>query len=437
MKKWIIYTLLCLAAFTVRANDTTVNQRFNVHFQTTYIYQHKPEFDAPYSGPNSLKRFKENQNSLTATLFVGVRLWKGADIYINPEVAGGSGLSGAFGLGASTNGETFRVGDAAPALYLARGYFQQTFRLGKENDTLDDLQNQVKEVQPKRYLKFCIGKYALSDFFDGNSFAGSPRTQFMNWCLMSNGAWDFAANLRGYTYGFTTILQWDKMTYKLGIATEPKVANGPDLNMDISKARGINLEADRQITLNKREGNIRLLVYNNNANMGIYTDALHTYDPSGKPNITLTEKYGRTKTGIGLNADQQLTDVLGVFARLGWNDGKSETWAFTEVDRTATLGLSIKGDKWKRGDDNIGFAVVVNGLSKPHRDYLAAGGLGFQLGDGRLNYANESAAELYYSFKPTYLGIWLTGDYQFILNPGYNADRGPVNVFSLRLHVEL
>ena len=420
--------------------DSSKTSRINLHFQATYIYQYKPAFDAQCSGKNSLLPGEDKENSITSTLYLGARLWKGAELYINPEIAGGSGLSGAYGLAASTNGETFRVGDPAPTLYLARGMLVQTIQLGpKGNSFIPEGANEIGGSKPNNYLKFYLGKMSLGDIFDNNAYASSPRTMFMNWCLMSNGAWDYAANLRGYTDAFAIVLQQGSMSYKVALAALPVVANGADLNNDLSEEYSINAEIDKAFTLGlfKRKGNIRLLGYYNNGDMGNYATALQHRDSAGLPDVISTRKYGRTKTGIGLNADQQIGDHTGVFLRAGWNDGKNETWAFTEADRSLSAGVALNGTAWKRKDDNISLAIDVNGLSQDHRDYLAAGGLGFQLGDGKLSYANETAIELYYSYKPISAGIWLTGDYQFILNPGYNSDRGPVNVFSFRLHVEL
>ncbi len=424
-----------LLSGSVLAQDS-VQQRYNLHFQATYVYQYKPEFSAKYSGPNSISTAEEKQNSLTATLFAGVRLWKGAELYVNPEIAGGSGLTGAFGMAGSTNGETFRVGNPAPSLYLARAYYKQTIALGAKNDKVEDGQNQLEGSEPARFLRLYAGKFSLGDLFDNNEYANAPRTQFLNWVLMNNGAWDYAANTRGYTAGAVVMLQWDKWCYKAAIAALPEVANGPKLNMDFGASRALNAEVDKTVTICKREGHIRVLGYLNTANMGSYKEAL-SYVGVPMPNIINTEKHGRTKQGFGINIDQELTENMGMFARVGWNDGKTETWAFTEVDRALSLGLSASGKLWHRKDDNAGVAVVVNGLSEDHKAYLAKGGLGFQLGDGALNYSNEAIAEVYYSYKPIHSSMWLSGDYQFAMNPGYNKDRGPLHVLSLRVHVEI
>jgi len=420
------------------ASSGAAHSRFNLHFQTTYIYQYQPAFHADYSGANSLKPAEDKENSVTATLYLGARLWKGAELYINPEIAGGSGLSGAYGLAASTNGETFRVGDPAPTLYLARGVLTQLFQLGAKGDTaVAEGANEIGGNKPNNYLKFLIGKMSLNDIFDKNAYGNDPRSQFMNWCLMQNGAWDYAANLRGYTYVFAAVLQQGSMAYKAALAAMPTVANGPDLNTNLGQEYSINAQVERTYKINNRPGNIRLLGYYNNGDMGNYAQAMQDAGPGAIPDVISTRQYGRTKTGFGLNADQQLNDYAGVFARLGWSDGQNETWCFTEADEIISAGISLTGDKWNRKSDVLAFAIDVNGLSANHRDYLAAGGLGFQLGDGALNYANESVAELYYNYKLTANNIWLTADYQFVLNPGYNSDRGPVNVFSFRVHVEL
>ncbi|MCW3122879.1 MAG: Carbohydrate-selective porin OprB [Flavipsychrobacter sp.] len=438
MRRLLVFILVFSCALNAEAQGDSMAHRLNLHFQTTYIYQYKPEFDAKYSGTNSFKNVEERQNSLTATLYFGARLWKGGALYINPEIAGGSGLSGAFGLGAASNGETFRVGNPEPTLYLGRAYLSHTIALKGGSENVEEGANEAGGKMPVNYLRFYLGKFSIGDLFDNNAYANSPRSQFMNWCLMSNGAFDYAANVRGYTYAFVPVLQLKNMTYKVGLATLPVTANGADLNTDLGQEYSANAEVARGHKIKGKDGNVRVLVYQNNAHMGSYRESIQMFHvPGGVPDITGSRMYGRTKTGFGINADQQLSKNVGVFARAGWNDGKTETWAFTEVDRSLSAGVAVNGAGWKRKDDNMGIAIAMNGLSKDHSDYLNAGGLGFQLGDGKLSDAYETAAEIYYSYKPVPYGIWLSGDYQFILNPGYNSDRGPANVFSVRLHVEL
>jgi len=412
-------------------------KRFNLHFQTTYIYQYKPQMHSPYESTNSLIGKEEKQNSLTATMYLTIRLWKGAKVIVNPEIAGGSGLSGALGMAGSSNGETTRVGNPAPTLYLGRGYLEQTIALGSETEVQQDDANQLGGYEPKDYLRFTVGKYAMGDLFDNNAYANTPRTQFMNWALMNNGAWDFAANVRGYTYAFAAEVQKGSWNYKAALSALPKVANGAELNTDLSQAYSLNAEVSKNYKLAGKDGNIRLLGYHNNANMGSYQQAVSTGNLTDTIDITATRKAGRTKTGLGISFDQVLNKNLGMFARLGWNDGKNESWAFTEIDQTASLGLNLDGNMWRRADDNGGVALLVNGISKDHRDYIAAGGYGFIIGDGKLNYAPEEVIEMYYNFKPTAYPIWLSGDYQLCVHPGYNKDRGPANIFSFRVHVQL
>lgn len=428
----ICCTIMILFATAAKAQDSIT--RAGIHFQTTYVYQYKPSFHAAYSGANSLSPHHERQNSITATLYLGARLWKGASIYVNPEIAGGSGLSGALGMAGSSNGETFRVGDPAPALYLARAYLQQVFALSQEREWNKDDANDLGGFAPKRSLTIYAGKFSLGDLFDNNEYSNSPRQQFLNWSLMNTGAWDYAANVRGYTYSLSADLDLGQMHYKLGLAALPKEANGADLNTDFSDtiSLAVNLELDRAYSWKGKKGNLRLLGFLNQAPMGHYR--LAAQQPV--PDITTTRRKGRRKHGLALNWDQQTGRYTGLFARLGWNDGRNESWAFTEIDRTATAGLSFNGAAWKREDDVAGVALAVNGLSRAHRNYLAQGGYGFIIGDGALRYSAEAIAEAYYSFKPAQIPLWLTGDYQFVLHPAYNRDRGPASIFSLRLHTE-
>ena len=435
MPRFIFILLLFWNCMDIYGQKDTL--RFNLHFQMTYIYQYKPAFLSLYSGKNSLQSAEEKENSLTSTLFFGARLWKGAELYINPEIAGGSGLSGAYGLAASTNGETYRVGNPAPTLYLARGYLKQIIALSKGYSNLDDAANQVSCQMPKKYIQLLLGKYSLGDMFDNNIYSDAPRTQFMNWAIMNNATWDYASNVRGYNYAFTTIVQLSSFAYKASLSLLPPIPNGAVLNSNIRQEYALNGEMDKTYKINGRAGNIRLLGYYNHGNFGSYAEAMNLKDSALTPDISATRQPGRHKIGLGLNADQQISETIGLFGRVGWVDGKTETWCYTESDRTISVGISINGKHWKRRDDNLGLGLVIDGLSTGHRDYLAAGGLGFELGDGKLNYGHETACEFYYDFKPVSALIWLSADYQYIINPGYNKDRGPVNVFSLRIHFEL
>jgi len=433
--KSIALFLVMIVTGSVFAQEIPL-KRWNLHFQTTYIYQYKPSFHSPYSASNSLIGDEEKQNSLTATLYAGLRLWKGASLYVNPEIAGGSGLSGALGMGGSSNGETFRVGNPSPTLYLARAYLQQTLALGDETEDVKESADELGGRQSPDFVRFRAGKLSLGDIFDNNEYSNSPRKQFMNWALMNNGAWDYAANVRGYTYALTAELQINGYSLNGSFSTLPEIANGAKLNTDISKSFALNFEAGKEYKLDNKSGKIRLLYFMNRAPMGNYRKAI-ALALNNAPDITATRFNGRTKHGIGVSADQQVNDYMGLFARAGWNDGKNETWCFTEIDRTLTAGISLDGKKWKRSGDNAGIALLANGLSDDHRSYLIKGGYGFIVGDGKLNYAPEYATEVYYSFRPLDNDIMISADYQLMFNPAYNKDRGPVNIFSLRVHVDL
>lgn len=419
-----------MLSHSVWGQDSTA--RFTIHGQTTVVNQSKTAFSAPYSGPNSLETRKENATSLTTTLYAGMRLWKGASLVLNPEIAGGSGLSKTLGIAAAPNGETFRIGSAEPKLYVARLFFRQCIPLTKERVQQSDDINQLKGKIPTRCINLILGKVSIADYFDQNTYSHDPRTHFLSWGLMNNGAWDYAANTRGYTPSF--IAEWitPQWEARYGFSLLPTTANGSMMNRDLVNVHAQNLEITHRFSWCSQPGAIRFMVFHNTANMGNYAQSLNAY--AGMPSIVATRMNGRTKTGICLNAEQQVSPELGVFLRLGWNDGKNETWAYTEIDHTASGGMVWMGQRWKRPKDAWCFGWVSSGLSKQHRNYLAAGGTGFMLGDGRLNYGLEHFGETYYDASITE-NFHLTGAYQLALNPGYNRDRkGPVHIFTMRVH---
>lgn len=414
--------------------DSTNKSRFSIHAQTTVVTQFKPKFSAKYSGLNSLSNKSESQRSITITLFLGTSLWKGASIYINPEIGGGSGLSGSSGVGASTNGESYRIGNPAPEFELARLFIRQIIPLNNETKYYESEINKVAGTLPTHYLSFTIGKISVSDIFDVNRYSHDPRTQFLSWGLMDNGAWDYPANTRGYTPGviFEFVTPVHQLRY--GFSLVSAMPNGMIMNWNIARAGSQTLEYTCNYQIAGKKGTTRLLSFLTFADMGNYNQSLYL-NPDA-PVIAETRRYGRSKAGIGISSDQEINDGLGVFLRAGWNDGRNETWEFTEIDRTLSFGLSLKGNIWNRKNDNIGLANVISGLSSSHRKYLQAGGYGFELGDGALNYAPENLTEIYYSFSLS-REIFVSGEYQFLMNPGYNKDRGPVNVFSVRVHLEI
>jgi high affinity Mn2+ porin len=432
-KQYLLIILLLSFTFCIAQTDSTKAQRFNFHFQQTIITQTKPAFSALYSGDNSLSNQKETATSLTGTLFMGAKLWKGAALYFNPEIAGGEGFSSTLGLAGFTNGETFRIGSSKPAVYIARAYITQRFEWGNQSNYVEDDKNVLAGYQKDKYFSITAGKFGLADFFDNNAYSHDPRTQFMNWSLMSNGAWDYPANTRGYVFG--VMMELGQPNWKLRLATTMLTtdANGSIWDEKIGKANSFTLEYERSYKVANMPGTFRVLGFNNTAKMGSYDLAI-AQNPIA-PDIIKTRSYGRNKFGLGLNIDQAINNKLGIFAKGSFNDGKTETWAFTEIDHTISVGAVLDANIANSKNSHLGLAFVGNGISKQHRSYLAAGGYGFIIGDGKLNYAPELITELFYKVNVYQQKFWLTPDYQFILNPAYNIDRGPVNVFSLRAHV--
>jgi high affinity Mn2+ porin len=408
---------------------------YSAHAQATVVTQVHNVFPAPYTGPNSLRPSEPAANTMTGTVFYAARLCESerndTQIIFNPEVAGGGGFSATTGIAGFPNGEATRVGVPNPTPYIARLYVRQTFGFGGEREWAADENNQVAGERDVRRLAVIVGKLAAPDIADDNRYAKDPRTQFLNWALVYNGAWDYPANVRGYTYGVALDYNHSKnLSFSYGVFTEPKFANGAPLDWAILKAQGQVAEMENRYEIGGRPGALRLLTFLNHAHMGNYNEALQLMPVD--PDIIKTRAY-RYKYGFGLNFDQVLTDDLGMFGRLGWNDGHTETWAFTEIDRTASVGFVMDGRLWCRPKDEIGLAGILNGISGPHRDYLAAGGLGFIIGDGRLKYGLETIVEMYYDWQVT-TGIVVTVDFQEITNPAYNTQRGPVEVGSIRVH---
>ncbi|WP_151086553.1 carbohydrate porin [Hymenobacter baengnokdamensis] len=413
------------------------DENWSVHFQQTIIQQWHNDLSPSYEGPFSLKARESAKLSLTTTLFIGRRLWKGAAVYFNPEVAGGSGLSGATGIGGAPNGETFRIGDPSPQVYLARLFLRQVWALGTIREQDDDDFNQLKGSRPARYLALNVGKFGIADYFDQNSYSHDPRTQFFNWSLMSAGAWDYPANVRGYTAGAVVEYVTPGLALRASSSLMPTEANGPILDFNVRKAHSETLELTKVYKMRGHTGTLRLLGFRNQAAMGSYTLAVREAGLA-QPDVTATRTDGRTKYGFVVNAEQEISKEVGLFGRLSYNDGHNETWAFTEIDHSLSVGATSTGARWHRATDRLGVALVANGLSPEHRAYLAAGGSGFILGDGQLDYGLEYIGEIYYSIDFPRYHAALSPDYQVILNPGYNTSRlpGPVHVVALRVHVE-
>jgi high affinity Mn2+ porin len=410
-------------------------EEFSVHGQGTVVSQHHDVFPAPYTAHMDVPRHEDWKTSVTGTLFIGARLpWAGGEFYLDPEISGGEGIGGVTGIAGFPNGEISRVTTPEPKVNMARAFLRQTFSLGGQREHIDSDQNQLAGYRDASRFTLTLGKVAAPDFFDNNAYSHDPRTQFLNEGLMENGAWDYPADTRGYAYGGAAELIEPNWALRYGVFTMPKTANGGTIDWNFPKAIGQAIELEERWSIRERPGAVRLMPWLNVAHMGNYGQAIAHPGPAG-PDVTLSRTYS-IKYGLGVSAEQGLTSDLGIFGRLGWNDGHTETFAFTEIDRTASVGLSMKGTRWHRPDDVAGVAVVVNGLAKDHRDYLGAGGHGFIIGDGRLpHYALEEIGEAYYLIK-VYDHVFVTGDFQVVDHPAYNRDRGPIVIAGVRVHAE-
>jgi high affinity Mn2+ porin len=344
----------------------------------------------------------------------------------------GYGLSNTLGMAGFPNGEAFRIDRTYPDASLCRVFLRQTIELGGEKEAADDGPTELRGKHDVRRLTFTVGHLSAKDIFDTNTYAEDSRTQFMNWSLMANDAWDYPANTIGFTNGAAVEFNTRAWTGRLGIFQVSKVANGLRMDWDLAHAWSAVAEVERRYTPRGHAGAVRLLAYDTRAHMGNYQETLN--NPGLDEDIALTADY-RYKYGFGINLEQEIRKNLGAFVRLGWSDGKNQTYEFTDVDRTATAGLSLKGAAWRRPQDTVGLGAVMNGISAVHRQYLAAGGLGITIGDGALDYSAERILEAYYAWQIA-KHYQLTSDYQFAPDPAYNRARGPVNLFALRLHAE-
>lgn len=409
--------------------------RFAVHGQATYVWQHDLSFHSPYSGPNSLSGKSTTSYSVTTTLDLGMRLWQGAEVHFNPEMAFGQPFSGLHGLAGFTNGELAKTAGPNPTLYRARAFFRQTVGLGGGTEEREAEMNQFAGQVDKRRLVFTAGNFSVLDVFDNVTYAHDPRTQFLNWSFLTHGAFDYAADARGYTWGAALEYYDGDWAYRIGRFIQPEESNGLPLDTRIGRHYGDVFEVERSHSLAGQPGKLRVMLFRNRTDMARYDDALALGQSTGSaPDISLARR-DNTKVGVGIGGEQQINDDIGVFARASWADGKTETYAFTEIDRSVSFGTLVKGSKWGRSDDTVGLAAAINMLSPDHRRYLQQGGLGVFLGDGKLNYAPEQIVEAFYSFQAT-KHLWISADAQWIRNPGYNADRGPAVFFGTRLHTE-
>ena len=431
-----IFSLLIAALLLPACARAQDSESWNVHAQSTFIRQVQPAFHSPYQGPHSLHGDPAGSYSLTATADLGLRLGDATELYLDPEAVQGVPLSGLGGLAAFPNGELAKTSGKSLKVYRARLFVRQTFELGGDAVEVESDANQLKSSYQSRRLVVTAGNVSVLDLFDAGTYAHDPRTQFMNWALMTYGAYDYPADARGYTNGLAVDYDDGPWTLRAGRFAEPRSPNGLPLDNHLLRHYGDQLELVHTHTWGAYAGAVRVLAFRSRARMAAYADALAAAPDGSAPSLDAVRTSDHVKSGLGIDAEQQVASDLGVFVRAMRADGKTETYAFTESDASLTGGLSLKGSRWSRDKDTVGLALGVDAISAAHRAYLQRGGLTSFLGDGTLRYGRERLAELYYSVDLG-AGFTLTADVQRVVDPGYNKDRGPASFYAARLHWEI
>jgi len=419
--------------FLTKGPSAFETDRFAFHGQATFLGQYDPPFRSPFSGPNSLTP-NQARETADATLYAGVRLWQGAEAWINPEIDQGFGLSGTLGVAGFLSGEAYKVGADFPYARLHRAFVRQTIDLGGEVQKVDAGLNQFSGTQTSDRLVLTVGKISVGDIFDTNRYAHDPRGDFMNWSIVDTGTFDYAADAWAYTVGAAAEWYQGPWTLRAGVFDLSIAPNTTTLDSRFGQFQSIG-EIERRYSIWDQPGKVAVTGFLTRGRMGSFEDAIQLAALTGGPaNIVAVRQY-QSRGGISMNLEQQLMPNVGFFARAGIADGNKEPYEFTDIDRTVAAGLSISGKKWGRDDDTFGFAGVVNGISNVHQAFLNAGGLGILVGDGQLpNPGTERILETYYSFPVSAARVTL--DYQLIVNPGYNRDRGPASALALRVHMQ-
>lgn len=440
-----------------RGKHNLEDEKWNAYGQFTYIFGWKPGFPALYTNangsPNSLLPVYERSFTGTGTLYVGAQPWKGAEIYVVPELLSERPLSQLKGLGGAIQDfELQKSGAETPELYLARAYIKQTFGFGGHRVQKESGQQQLGKTYDSRRLVIVAGKFSILDFLDKNAFDIDPRQGFYNIAFMTYAAYDFAADARGYSWGGVSEFYWDDWAVRFGHMTPPKDPNQLPIDFRLFKFFGDQFELEHDHQIRKQSGMVRVLAYRNRENIGRFRDAIAAFQADPQHNATTCTgfNYGSSnpnapdlcwarkpnvKSGVGIFAQQYVARDIGVFSRAMFSDGKTEVDAYTSTDRSFSLGVLAKGSTWSRPRDITGIGVNFGWISQAHVDYLRLGGIDGFVGDGRINSAAETALDAFYSFN-YHKVFWLSGDYQHIANPAFNKDRGPVNVFSIKVHGE-
>ena len=422
---------LLLVARAASAQDTQPED-FAIHGQATVVAQGVGGFASPYTGANSLTP-RQVQETADITAFIGARAWTGGELWVNPEIDQGFGLSNTLGVAGFPSAEAYKVGKAEPYFRLQRAFFRQTFGLGGTREAVAGVANQLGGSRSVDRIVLTIGKFGVGDVFDTNPYAHDPRGDFLNWSAVDTGSFDYAADAWGYTTGLAAELYRGDWTLRTGLFNLSTVPNGERLEHGFGQYQ-LDAEVEHRHVVAGRPGSVRLGFFRNRGNFSRFDDALAYAAATGDMVDPSFTRRRMTRVGGYMNMDQALTDTLGLFARVGVSDGSIEPYDFTDIDRTAQIGGSLGGKSWGRAQDRVGLALIANGISAEHRRYLAAGGLGVLVGDGKLpNAGAEEIAEAYYDVSVSH-ALAVTLDAQYIDNPGYNRDRGPAEVFAVRVH---
>jgi high affinity Mn2+ porin len=432
VRTYLVLTLLCLSA-PVLAGEA---EDWAFHGQATVIEQYHPAFSSAYQGANSLNPSSNGRETVNVTAYAGARPWDGGEAWADLELDQGFGLSKTLGVAAFTNGEGSKVGKAVPYLRLHRLFLRQTFDLGGDSEDVAGSANQLAGSRTKDNVIVTLGKFSPTDVFDNNDLAHDPMHDFLSWAMIDAGPWDYAADAWGYSYGGTA--EWNTGAWSIrgGLFDLSRIPNGTELTRGLGQYQ-LDAEVERRYSLFGHDGRIKLLAFASRGRLGDYNDAVALALATHLPADITRGRKASWKSGMSLNLQQGLTDDLGLFGRATIDDPSKEGDEFTDMANSLSLGLSLKGASWERKDDTIGLSFETGGIGKSAQRFFALGGLGILIGDGRLDhYDRENVVEAYYAAR-LFDGIQATLDYQFIANPAYNADRGPVSVLGLRLHGEL
>ncbi len=443
MRFEICCSLLLMCGFASLSHaDTTDEEEASARLQVTYNWQKHPAFQAAYTGPNSIIPTSEKMYTFATTAYLGMRLWQGSEVYLDTEFSQGVPFStNLVGMGGFTNGDITRAAGAKITPYRQRLFLRQTWSNGGESQrTESGVNNQMAGWVDRNRVVLTVGNFSTLDVFDPNTYAKDARTQFMNWGNWTYAAYDYAADARGFGWGFATEWYQDDWVLRFGRMTGPALPNGLPVDQSIFKHYGDQIEIEHEHSLFGHTGRVRVLGWRDRAKLASFSDALvwlkaNPGNYTGPAALLAVRGSEKNKFGVGLNIEQEINSNTGFFMRIMQTDGRTETYAFTEVDGSLSTGVTVKGGAWGRSDDGVGLSLMRNVLSQDRRRFLEAGGISFFIGDGRLNYRPEDIFEGYYSFGLA-KGVWLTADYQRMQNPAFNADRGPIDIYALRFHSE-